>query len=236
MKKIVSALLLFVVLFSTTASAFANQSEQITFKEMTEIAQKYGISLEIIEGFEPENIATILTKEEFESTILQMRTELSIPISIQDDLTTEEFFLPTSEDYSNSIISPQYTGWSTYNRVKSLSRTSEHPLSADFKLQYSVSAGYQFEARRVPGEPSETRNWKFTDVSDGGVVHLNPGSYEIKSISSSATLLSSTTIEQVYNGVVNVGFYTNVSGITVRVPIGDKDFSGLVRYSISEVK
>lgn len=145
-------------------------------------------------------------------------------------------FIDESElNESTNSITPLST-WTTVNRVKTLSRTDDHTGIEEFRLRKSVAAGYQFEYQYLPGGPDPTRNWKFTDCDNGAVVHLNEGTYKIKSVSSSARVTSDTNIRQEFSGVVNVGIYTVVLGQTIRISIADNDFSGTINYSISLVQ
>ncbi|MBU5678241.1 hypothetical protein KQI88_17675 [Alkaliphilus sp. MSJ-5] len=236
MKKFFTILLGLALVFSMSTASFANENHEVTFDELMELATKYNFEPVIVdESLSEKDIVRNLTKDELENLIIKTLEENSKPLHFEEVYVTFEIPSSVALDESIDLIAPLST-WKTAGGVKTLSRTDDHMGEKDFRLKKAVSASYEFEYQPLPGEPDPTRNWRFTGVDDAGVVHLNPGAYQVKKISSSAKVLSDTGIRQEFSGVVNVGFYTVIGGVNIRVPIADNDFSGSVSYSISQVQ
>ncbi|GEM_PF-4054442 len=237
MKKIFLLLIVFVTLIITTIPTYADS--YVTLEDLNELALKYNFTPKIIENQDLTNIHVFknLTKEQLEALILEVRNQTIEPLYFRNDVNLEVQSTPNIINEQNNIFPMGAEDWTWVNRVKALSSTIDLYNDGKVKLKSSVAASYKFETRRFPGEASQTRNWSFTAVDDGQVIHTNPGTYELKgSITSSTSLLSSTLIEQTYSGTMNMGIYIKIGEIDVRIPVSDADFEGMIRYSITLVQ
>lgn len=237
MKKLFLLLIVFVTLIITTIPTYANP--YVTLEDLNELALKYNFTPRIIENQDLTNIHvfTNLTKEQLETLILEARNQTIEPLYFRNDVNLEIQSTPELINEQDNIFPMGAEDWTWVTRVQTLSRTIDLYNDGKVKLNASVAAGYKFETRRFPGEASQTRNWSFTAVDKGQVLHTNPGVYELKgSITSNASLLSSTLIEQTYSGTMNMGIYIKIGETEIRIPVSDADFEGTIRYSITLVQ
>lgn len=246
MKKITTIILALALMIPTTA-AFADEREELTFTDLEQISEKYGIEPVILDQSSdiPESlILKDITKEELEELIVKARTEAKQPLIFEENVMIEKVsndealsLSPDETNRASNFMTMSSSGWTTINRTTTLSRTSYLGQIQEFQVYAAVAASYQFENCTLPGEGGTKRNFKFISCDNGSLEHLNRGAYELKSYTSNANVASSgSMITQSYQGVYNLGTYVSIKGFPVRIPLTDNNFSGTINYSISEVQ
>lgn len=232
MKKICSVLLLFVLLMSTSVVSFANGNNEITFEEFEQLMKKYDLESVVVDESSLKDINVIkdLTKEELENLIIKGIEEVSKPLHFEEKIDMTDEILSLDFSPNANLLS----NWETINRVTTLSKTFYSGDTTYFRLRASVAASYQYEYQWLPGEPGLVRNWKFTDADRGEIIHLNDGEYQMKRVSSK-TSFTNDEVKQEYEGVVDIGTYVGIGDFSVRISLGQNDFSGMIWYTKSSV-
>ncbi|TCU64431.1 hypothetical protein EV204_1262 [Tissierella praeacuta] len=232
MKKSFSILLVVILLLSMSVVSFADEHDEITFEDVMELTSKYNLESVIVDesSLKDEKVIRNLTKEELESLIINGIEESSKPLYFEEEVYITDKSISPNINFSGDSLSNSLGDWEVFKKVATLSKTFYAGETKYLKLRASVAATYQFESKSINGAPDPIRNWKFTDADDGNIVHLNDGEYQLKKISSK-TSLTDDVIKQEYKGVVDVGHFVGVGKLTVRISLGEQDFSGTLAYT-----
>lgn len=243
MKKKFVMLLVITMLFSmlTGFTKEKNQTHEITYEELMELANKYDFEPVIVnESLAGKEVVSNLTKAEVESFIIEFKEKNSKPLYFKEDtyITPKDTYinsLDTIVTLSGETDDGGNSTWEVVNTARTLSKIGNF-LVSEFRLRKSVCALYSFEYQWEPGGPGLGRNYRFTGATSPNVTHVNPGAYKLKSVSPRISHWSAGYITLSFSGVYNAGFYIITQGQQLRISLGDNTFEGHTNFYISEVK
>lgn len=239
MKKRISILIIFLLIFMNTFLSAASSEiekknkENITIDQFFQLLEKYDMrvltneevtELGLVVDKKKEKLDLNYSYEEMDAILKNLKESLNNPPINNTILEKELVEIPYSEYFSSGVSSTNGSG----SRTVESSITSDTGLT-DFTLRFTVAIAYTYNWENLPGEPYREFNHNITSYSQGSVTEVTQGGYtRMTSSSSSAIKESSTTIRQYYE--VTYDQYIPISYFWIKV--GSGNLNGRILHRI----